>query len=136
MPRDVGDRVTASDSTMQFCQRLVLRDLKRVALEAFEFDAYGVVIAVAAPTVLGCPGVPRTVITADKLPDLPGTPDKKMGRNLQPFNLLEVGMLSPIQLVGEQFLHCVTAVNAWWQTDGMQDKQVNQCMRRSGAEVG
>lgn len=79
--------------------------------------------------------MPRPFGATDKLPNFSGTLDIKMARDLQPFDLLEVWVLLPVQLVGEQFLYMVAPVDAGWQTDGVQHDQVDACFCGARAKI-
>lgn len=68
MPRQVRDGVVLPDVPTQFGQAPVLCVFKSITLEALEFNADRVVIAIASPAVLGLPRMPGAVIAADKLP--------------------------------------------------------------------
>ena len=80
--------------------------------------------------------MPGTVVAADKLPDFPGALDKKMARNLKPFDLLKIWVLFPVQLVGKQGLHLVATIDARWQTDGVQHDEINGRSGRAWAKIG
>ena len=119
----------------QCCHGFILGVLEVVALQSFKFDANGVVIAVATASEVRDTCMPGPVIATYKLPDLAGASNIEMGRYLKAFNLFEIGMGRPIQLVDEQGLHGITAIHARWQTDGMQDDEVNLDQRRSGTKI-
>ena len=69
VPGDMGNGILRYQGATQRCQRFVLRRLKDIAFQPFEFDANRVVIAVAAAPVAGLPSMPGTRIAADNLQD-------------------------------------------------------------------
>jgi len=136
MSRHVRDGIGACNGFAQTGQAFVLSGLKGLALQAFQLNADGVVVAIGAPPVFGLACVPGPVIAADKLPQCTIAPYIEVGRHLQPPDLPKVGVSVPVQLVGEQGLHFVTAVLARRQADGMHHQQVDARTDRSGPEVG
>ena len=74
------------------CQGFVLCGLKGPAFQALQFDADGVVVAIAAPPVTGHASVPGPMFTADKLPQLATSPNIEMRGHLDSANLVEIGM--------------------------------------------
>ena len=79
---DVGDRVAPDQCLAQSGEALVLGRLKPFALQAVEFNADGVVVAVVASAVMGTTGVPRAVVTADELPKFTVSTDIEVRRHL------------------------------------------------------
>jgi len=71
-----GNRVLPRARWQQAQQAPVLRGLEGVALQAFEFDADGEIIAVVAPPVAGGACVPGAVIATHELPQRTVTPDQ------------------------------------------------------------
>jgi hypothetical protein len=69
--------------------------------------------------------VPSTVIAADKLPNISIALDVKMRGYLKAFNRFEVGVQFPVQLIGKQQLHFVSAVDPRGQADGMEYYEVD-----------
>jgi hypothetical protein len=53
--------------------------------------------------------MPGAVIATHKLPEFTPALNEKVRRDLQAFDLLEVGMGIPVQLVGKQLLHRIPA---------------------------
>ena len=136
MARDVRDRVVPVQGLTQMAQLLVLRLLKDIALQSFKFDADRVVIALGASSVLGLASVPGPVVGAHKLPQATVSPNVEVRGHLQAPDLREIGVGIPVELVGEQCLHLLAAVLARRQTDGVNDKQINAGVCRSGSKVG
>ena len=68
MPRQMCNGVVLPDVPAKFGQAPVLRVFESITLEALEFNADRVVIAIASPAVLRLPRMPGAVIAADKLP--------------------------------------------------------------------
>ena len=68
MASDVCDRVVPVQGQAQAAQLIVLGVLEHIALQAFEFDADRVVIALGTSSVLGLSGMPGPIVGADKLP--------------------------------------------------------------------
>jgi hypothetical protein len=136
MPRDVMDRKSKADVFAQLRQGLVLSVFEGVALQAFKFDADRIVIAVGATSVGRLPRVPSAVMAADKLPKRAVSANVKMRRNLQATNALKVRVRVPIELVGEQALHVVTAVLPRWQADGVHHDQINASTLGSRSKIG
>ena len=56
--------------------------------------------------------MPGAVITTDKLPEFAGALEKKVTGDLEAFDALVIRVLVPVKLIGEETLHCVTAVFA------------------------
>ena len=80
--------------------------------------------------------MPGPVVTADKLPEFAFPLDEEVGRHLQSLDLLEVGVRIPVEPVGEQALHRITAKLARRQADGVQHHQIHQAVRRTRPEIG
>ena len=133
---DVGDGVAPGEVGAQRGQCTVLARLESLAFEPLQFDAHGVVVALAASTVTGGTRMPGTLVAVDKLPQRPVAFDEKVGRYFQAADALEVGMGIPVQAVHEQVLHGLAAVFPWRQADGMHHDQVHAGLRGPGAEVG
>jgi hypothetical protein len=68
MPSDVRDGVVASQILAKSCQAPVLGVFKEIALEAFEFNADRIVVAIGSPTVLRWPCMPGALVATDELP--------------------------------------------------------------------
>ena len=94
-------------------QLSVLRRLKNVALETFQFNADGIVVAVWTIAPYGRPSVPGAVVHADKLPQRAVTLDIEMRRDFKATHLLKIGVFIPIQLIEKQLRHLVAAILAW-----------------------
>lgn len=131
MSGHMGDGVVAAQKLAKLAQLLVLGRFKVPPFQAFEFNAHRVVVAVGAAPVLGLPGMPSPVIGADELPEAAIALDVEMRRHLQSPNLREIRMCVPVQLVGEEVLHLVTAKLARWQADGVDHQQIDASPRRS-----
>ncbi len=69
--------------------------------------------------------MPGTIFGADKLPQFAIAPYIKMGGNLQAFDAFEVGVLVPVQAVGEQLLYFIAPISSWRQTDRVDHDQIN-----------
>ena len=72
-------RVVLRDGRQQCRQTFVLFAGELIAIDAFEFNADREIVAIAATQVLGFTGVPGPRVTADKLNQIAGTPNIKMG---------------------------------------------------------
>lgn len=70
--------------------------------------------------------MPSPFVGADKLAQATISAQKKMGRNLQAANPMEVGVSTPIQAIGEQALYRVPAVKAGRQADRVQHNQIDR----------
>ncbi len=79
--------------------------------------------------------MPGTMVAAHELPKGSRTLNIEMRRNLQASDGLEIRVLPPIQLVGEQLLHLVSAVLAWRQADGVHHYQIYRGSARCGAAL-
>ncbi len=123
---DVFDRVLMLDDLDQACQAGVLHGLEVTPFEAFEFDADGVVVTVAAIEPAGLARMPGAIVAADKLPQAAISVDQKVGRNLNAANGLKVGVRVPVQPVGKESLDFVTAEHTGRQADGVDDDQVDR----------
>ena len=114
MAGDVCYRVVPVQGLAQLAQLHVLGVFEYTALQAFEFDADGVVIALGASSVLRLTGMPGPIVGTDKLAKVSVSPNKKVRGYLQTTNLREVRMSFPVQLVGEQCFDLLTTVLAGW----------------------
>ena len=83
MARHMCNGVVSMQVKAQTTQLLILGVLEHIALQAFEFDANRVVIALGAASVLGLTGVPGTIVGADKLPQAAVTPNIEVRGHLQ-----------------------------------------------------
>ncbi len=79
--------------------------------------------------------MPSPLQARHKLHQRAVAPDIKVGRNSQAGNLRKVGMSVRLQLVGEQALHLVAPIDAWWQADTMNHQKINY-RRRARIEIG
>lgn len=70
--------------------------------------------------------MPSAMVAADHLPKSSSSLYIEMCRNLQAHNRSVIGVLFPIQLVGEQLLHLMPAVFAWRQADGVHHNQIHR----------
>ena len=136
MAGHIGQWVVLRHGRHQVYQGLVLRRREGVALQAFEFHADGVVVAVVPAPVMRLASVPGAVVAADKLPETAVSADKEVGRDLQATDRLKVRMRAPVELVAKQLPDFGAAVDAGWQADGMHHQQINTGLRRAGAKVG
>ena len=106
-------------------QAAILRWLEGLPFQTLQFDSNGEIVAVVAPLPVRGSSVPGTLIARNVLRDASPPVDHEMRRNLQTTNLLEIGVGRPIELVGKKQPNRITAVNPWWQADGVQNQQVN-----------
>lgn len=136
MPCDVREWIVCCKLHAKLAQGLVLRSFKVQAFKPFQLDADGIVIAVFTATPLRFAGMPGTVVTADKLPELTFAGDEKVRGNFKPANALKVGVRIPVELVGEQLLHAASAVLAGRQTDGVHHGQRDGRISWAWAKVG
>lgn len=136
MARHMGDGVALAQVLAKLAQTCVLCVFEDIALQAFQFNADRIVIALGTTSVLGLSGMPRPVVGADKLPQAAVTPDVKVRGDLQAPDLCEIRMRIPVQLVGEQRLHFLATVLTGWQADGVDDQQIDASASGSGAKVG
>ena len=82
MPGNMRNRIVRHEGRTQPRQGFVLHLFKGMAFEAFQLNAYGVIVAVDPAPVARLPGMPGACIAADKLPQLAQATDKKMRRYL------------------------------------------------------
>jgi len=136
MTGDVSDRVLLQNGRAQRAQCGVLGGFKRRAVEPLQLDADTVVIAVGAAPVAGSTGVPGALITAYKLPQAAVALDEKMRRHLKALDGLKVGVLLPVELVGEQLFHFRPTVLTRRQADAMKHEQINLAATWARAKVG
>jgi hypothetical protein len=101
MACNMGNGEMLEQGRTQTFQCFILAGFKAIPLQAFQLDANGEIIAVAAPQVVGGASVPGPVIATDKLLKLALAPNVKMRGDLYTFNTFEVGVGIPIQLIGE-----------------------------------
>ena len=81
MARNVRDGVLLAKCQTKLRQAFVLSSFKVVALKAFQFNANGVVVAIAATSITGGAGVPGPLLATYKLPNLARSFNEKMGGN-------------------------------------------------------
>jgi hypothetical protein len=117
--------ILAPQATQQRDQAAVLRWLEGLPFQTLQFDSNGEIVAVVASLPVRGSSVPGTLVARNVLRDASPPVDHEMRRNLQATNLLEIGVGRPIELVGKKQLNRIAAVNPWWQTDGVQNYQVN-----------
>lgn len=79
--------------------------------------------------------MPSAVIAADKLQQLTAAANEEMCRNLDPLEVLEIGMLGVHQLVGEEIRDIAAAVFARRQADGVYHHQINVGVLRAWTKV-
>ena len=133
---DVGDWQPRGDGGAQAGKGDVLCGLEAATFKPFELNTDGMVVAVVSPAPLGCAGVPSPGSHVDKLHQLAVAPNEEMGGYRQTPNLLEVGVRVPIKLVGKQLFDFRATKLAWWQTDGVDDDQVDPGAFWPRAKVG
>ena len=92
MTGNMGNGVVLANACAQRIERFVLFWLKRLALQAFEFNANGVIVAVSASTVVRDAGMPRSLVAAHQLDQLAVPADEKMRRHLEALDVFEIGM--------------------------------------------
>jgi len=136
MPRDVSNRILMQEAGAQVRQSGVLRRLKGLALQALEFNADTVIVAVGSTTVAGNTGVPSSVVAADKLPDRPAALNEEVRGHGHALDTLKIRVGLPIKLIGKQLVHLWTPILPGWQADGVQHDQVNLNLRRAWAKIG
>ena len=124
MPRNMRRWVVLHEGCAQACQRVILTVFEDCALDPLKLDTYRMVIAVATALITRNTGVPRALITADKLPKFTLALDVKVGRHLHAQNGLEVGVFVPVKLIGKQALDLIATVLSWWQADRVQHDQI------------
>ena len=105
MACDVCNWIGVGQTRAQGAQGFVLAGLKSMAIQSFQFNAYGEIIALVLALEAGHPRMPSPVIATDHLPQLTLSADEKVGRDLQALQVLKVGVLVDRQLVGEQIQH-------------------------------
>ena len=135
MARKVSHGIVLENGGAQTAQGFVLAVFKKAAFDALEFDANGIIIALASSAIRGDSRMPRALVTADELPQFSIAPNIEVARHLHPFDALEVRVCVPVQLIGKQLLHAIPAIVARWQADGVQHDQINQGTVRTGAKV-
>ncbi len=124
MACNVGNRMLLREASAQLRQCGVLRRFKRLALQPFQFNANGKIVAIGAGLKLRLPRMPGTPMGADELPQLAGAGDEKVRADLQAANAGEVRVRIPIELTRKQLLNETAAVLTGRKTDGMQHDQV------------
>jgi hypothetical protein len=106
-------------------QLIVLRGFKFIAFQAFQLNANGIVVAVAAAPVARDARMPSTLLATDKLPNFASALDEEVRRDFQAANRLKIGMSFPIELIGKELLNCAIAKLAGWQADGVNHNQID-----------
>ena len=125
MTGDMGNRVVLANARAQRIERFVLFWLKCLALQAFEFNANGVVVAVSASTVVRCTGMPRSIVAAHQLEQLTAPANEKMRRHLESLDVFEIRMRVVQSLTTQKIHHLRAAINAWGQADGVKHNEIN-----------
>jgi hypothetical protein len=133
--RDICHRVLLRDGRAETRQGLVLLAFERAAFKAFEFNAHGIVIAVAATPVRGLTRMPGPGVATYKLQEFAMAPDVEVGGHLQPSDVVKPRVFIPVQLVGKEPLHLIPAVLARRQTDRMNNNEFDTGAIRSCAEI-
>ena len=90
---DVGDRIALHQGTAQLAQPPVLVRLEGLSFQPFQFDAYRIVVAVAATPPLRSTRVPGACVGIDELKQLSVAADEEVRRHLDAADLLEVCLL-------------------------------------------
>lgn len=132
----LGNGVALGQLGAQRGQGLVLGGLEGVALQPFQFNAYGIVVAVGPALPGGLAGVPGALVAVHELEHLAAAADEVVRRHLQATDGLEVGVSVPVQRVGEQPFHLRPAILAGRQADGVHHDQADFGAGGAGAEVG
>ena len=136
MACNMDDGVVLHDGCTQACQRFILTVFKEFAFNAFKLYSNRVIVAVVSAPVMGVARMPGTVVGADELPEITVAANIKMGRYFHALDGLEVRMLIPVKLVGEQLLYFIATKLSWWKTDGVQHDQINPRVGRTRSKIG
>ena len=136
VPHDLRNGITPSDCLHQMRQCRILLGRKTCALQAFQLDADGVVVALLAPVPGGCACMPGPLVATHELLDAASAPHHEMRRHLQAANALEIRVRIKVQRVGKQLLNVRPAIFARRQADGVQHEQIDCCARRARPEIG
>ena len=133
---NMGNGIVRGNRPCELRQRGILRGRKGRAFKPFEFNANGIVIALAASTPARLARMPGAIVATDELQNFAGAPHHEMGRHLQTADLLEIGVRVKVERVGEQLLDLRAAIFTGRQADGMHHQQVNLRLGGTGAEIG
>ena len=136
MADTVRDRVGLFQGADQTLQHTILTVLKGYGIAALELDSDREVITALASVPLRNPGVPGAFRTGNELNELAVAPNQKMGGNPQTSNLVEIGVGGTIETVGKQRLDRIPTKSARWQTDAVNDHQIDGTSGRAGITVG
>ncbi len=120
MPYDAlsGDgRITLHEPLSQGDQRMVLKIRIGHIVTAFQLNSQRKVVAVFDTAITTFTGMPRAIITTDKLSNVPLPVDQKMRRNLEITYGFEIWMTGFIEAVLEKGFDKSTAKLPWWETD-------------------
>jgi len=79
--------------------------------------------------------MPGAVMHRYELEQFTVTTNHEVRRDFGSPDLLEVGVGIPVELVGEQALDFVSAIDAWGQADRVDDGQVDGDVTRTRPEV-
>lgn len=136
VPHDVFYGVALGQVLAQLGQGLVLRWLEGIALQPFQFNADGIVVAVAAalPARLTC--VPGPVVARHELDHFPCAAYEEVAGDFHAAYGLKVGVGVPVQGVREELLNLRAAVLAGGEADGVEDDEFDHRAGGAGAEVG
>jgi len=106
--RHIAQGVTDAEGFRQRAYTLVLHGLKQAALQALEFHADRIVIAIVAPPVVRHTGMPSAGVAIHKLPYPSAAFNEKMRGHLHPLQLREIGVCTVVQPVQKK--SCTQAV--------------------------
>ena len=103
---------------------------------AFQLDANGKIVTLFTPFKAGFAYMPGLAIEGNVLHQRTVTPDQQMGRHPQIADLSEIGMLSSIKCVAEQFINMRTTKLTGWQAYIVNNQQADIPRHSTLAAVG
>ena len=130
------NRIAPADRFEQAPQAHILSRLESQTLQAFELDANGEIIAVAASCPSRSTRMPSATATRHKLNKLTITPDQKVSRHLQALKRLKFNMCQRVQAIVEQVVDMGAPIDPCGQADRMQNNHVDRHALGTGPVIG
>jgi hypothetical protein len=136
MARNVTYRIDAFEAPTQSHQGHVLLRREWLGVTTFQFDPYRKIVATRASAPCRNSGMPRALVTRDKLNDQSVASNQKMGGHPNALELLEIRVLGMIQLIGKKSLDLIPAILIGGEADVVNDQQINGGKWRPGIKIG
>ncbi len=136
MADDITDRVSCLYCPGEFYQPVILHELERLVVTAFQLDADREIITAGALLPAGYTGVSGAQSTRDELNDFSITTNEKMTGDFQILQSLIIRMCLWIEPVGEKFDDTITTKFFRRQADGVNHQQADVVPVRPFVTIG